>query len=70
MVHGFIILFSKSILKYYIHFQLGSIKCTLYLFHYTLRGRLWVILFVGTWLTVPLHFWVWKGELQVGNKLD
>ncbi len=69
-VHGFIIFFSKSILEYFIHFQPGSIECTLYTSHYTPRGRFWVILFVGTWLAIPLHFWVWKGELKVGNKLD
>jgi hypothetical protein len=45
-VHGFIIYFSKSILEYCIHFQL-------YLSHYTFRGRLWVILFIGTWLDAP-----------------
>jgi len=69
-VHGFIIFFSKSILEYCIHFQLGSIECTLYLSHCTLRGRLWVILFIGMWLAIPLHFLVCKGELKVGNKLD
>ncbi len=64
-VDGFIF-FSKSIVECCIHFQPRSFECTLYPSHCTFRGRLWVILFVSTWLTTPLHF----GFIRENWRLD